>query len=122
MDDIQMSKYDLVSNVAAINMFSFGKETKRIELPNYNYKNLAHVALFNIAAGTAPLFHYNIYIGTNIFTFIKLKLTNKKYKKIKFLWGKKNLEMPSCNEFIDGMERSNNALGILEKFQKEVMI
>lgn len=105
---------DKLSTIATMNFFTKGKETTTIRLVNFNRKDSAHLALFNLAKHCKALFNMELEIQMNIldyFLFVMNK-NNRGFKRTKTHYG------IDCDEFIRDIEEPNNAFGAFSEVYK----
>lgn len=100
---------DALTNVAFINFFTVGKETKKILLTNFDIKDSRHLACLHIAKLVKDIYEYEFYLDSDIFTYWKL---NRKCKTKNWLKRPNKKLTKYCTvdveDFISHIENANN--------------
>ena len=102
--------YDNVIKVAVANFYTLSKDSKKINLVNFDFKNENHLCILNIAHTVQILFNTQVSVSTTWLKFFYYKL---KYK-LKWCKRSKSLEGIDVNDFISHIESSNNLPNIFQ--------
>ncbi len=108
--------YDGIINVAIINFFTLGKETKVLVIENYDKKNLSHKCILKIANIVHNVFGYEIKLKLSPLNFIKFKLKNRKTEIKRFKKGTGTFV--DINKFINDIEEANKDKGVFREIYK----
>ena len=73
----RMKKLDGIMSVAITNLFTLGKENKKICFYNFNRKDKRHLALLHIADYERQLFDYEFKIHTGVWNYILTRFKTK---------------------------------------------
>ena len=99
---------DNLVNVAVINFFTLGKETKKICLCNVNVKDSRHLAGLHIAELIRNLYGYEITLSSDIFTYWDIKWKCKAKKWLKRARKKDESKPVDMEDFIFHIEKAND--------------
>lgn len=107
--------YDGIIQVALVNFFTIGKDTKRIVLTNFDRKNPSHKCILVLTGIVQDLWDFQTELVMSRFKYRVLKFTNKHVRCIR----SKNQTGTDINEFIKHIEEANDDIGIFEKIYNE---
>lgn len=98
---------DSLVNVAFINFFTLGKETKKICLCNVNVKDNRHLACLHIAKIVKDIYGYELYLSGDIFNYFDIRWKCKTKKWLKRARRKGNYKPVDMEEFVSHIEKAN---------------
>lgn len=106
MEQKQLDLLDKMNYAACANFFTFGKDTKRIELIHFDSKNIEHRGLLLAASIARYYFNYTLYIDASR---KEIRELNKEFSfKAKKLYKKRN-DCPDCDGLINYISTALNA-------------
>lgn len=108
--------YDSLISVAVINLFTLGKENKKLHFINFNINDERHLAILKIARTLYDLEGFSITVNLNLIDYIIL------IKKLKCkYWVKRNHKKAGIDteDFVMHIEKANDAYGIFKHIYKK---
>ena len=77
--------YEGLTNVVLTNIYTLSKKNKRIEMYNFNFKDIYYLYTLECCKTISIIKQFPIYINCNFFTFLYYKLFKKGFKELKWI-------------------------------------
>jgi len=107
----RIKKLDMIMNIAVVNLYTLGKEKKKVCFYNFNRKDKRHLACLHIADLERQLFGFEFKIKVGLWDYVLTRW------KIKCKWLKRNSKpteeyaMVDIGDFVAHIENANHMFG-----------
>lgn len=118
-ENMERKELDNLVNVAFINFFTLGKETKKICLCNVDVKDSRHLACLHIAKLVRDMYDYEFCLSSDIFSYwdIRWKCHTKNW--LRRARRKDKSRCVDIEDFVSHIEKANNQLyGFSQVYQE----
>jgi len=102
---------DNLTNIAFINFFTLGKETKKICLCNVNVKDSRHLACLHISKIVKDIYGYEVYLSGDLFNYLDISWRCKSKKWLKRARRNIDAKMIDMEDFVSHIEKANKQIG-----------
>lgn len=98
--------YDHLVDITAVNIYSLSKNTDKIYLSNFNFKNVLNLYFLQIAIYIAAMTHKKVAVQCSIWQFIWFKIRHLRSGR-DIVWYRETSEAIDIDEVIAFMATSN---------------